>query len=98
MTSLINNRYLEITFDQQEITSFNFNDLKIDVNEKLVDEDSYDIVIFNMASVRYLDSTGISFFVNIRKKIGKEVILKNCSETVIKLFEILNLKDFFEFM
>ena len=99
MTShLLHNQYIEFTFDQEEVTSFNFNTLKQYINEKLADEDSYNVIIFNMAVVRYIDSSGVALLINIRKKYGKEVILKNCSETIIKVIEVVGLKDEFEFI
>ena len=97
MNHIINNRYIEFTFDKEEITSFNFNDIKKQINEKLSNEDEYDIIIFNMIHVKYMDSSGINFLLNIKKKTEKEIILKNCNETIIKVLEILNLQNMFEF-
>jgi anti-anti-sigma factor len=97
MTSLINNRILEIIFDQQEITNYTLNAIKAEMYEKIANEDSYDIIIFDMTNVRYINSLGINFLIDAKNKRNKQIILKNCSETVLKVLDVLNLMSMFEF-
>ena len=75
--TLENNKYLEYAFDMEEITSFNFASVKTELSDRLADVDSYNIIIFDMTKVKYMDSTGLNFFLNIRKKTGKEMILNS---------------------
>ena len=98
ISHLLYNNYIEFKVDQDEITGFNYNALREYVNKELLNVDTYNIIIFDMKKVRYLDSSGVSFLLNIKKKLGKEMILKNCNMSIKKIFEVLNLEEMFEFI
>ncbi|HBE02328.1 MAG: hypothetical protein A2096_06675 [Spirochaetes bacterium GWF1_41_5] len=77
-------------FISGELTLENENSLKEEISGKL-ENDNCAKVVLDLSGMEYIDSSGIGMLVYLNKELknsGKELALKNVSDSVMEIFKI----------
>jgi anti-anti-sigma factor len=67
---------------------------------QLLNDQSNDRIVLNLAAVNYVDSCGIGTLVAWHKfceERGKEMVVQNCSDKVLRMFKVLSVDRLFHF-
>lgn len=97
ITKKIENKILFILSDTSELKLENAHAFFEECLKCIQNNTEYQTVCIDMINVCYIESSGISALVNLKKKViamDKNFDLINCRESVLKLFEILDIKDY----
>jgi len=57
-------------------------------------------VVFDLAELKYIDSTGIGIFINLTKQIrarGGDLVFFNVNSKILEIFHLVKLNDFIQF-
>ena len=57
-------------------------------------------VVFDLAELKYIDSTGIGIFINVTKQIrtrGGDLVFFNVNPKILEIFQLVKLNDFIQF-
>jgi anti-sigma B factor antagonist len=100
MAMIINfkNNKMELVIENDLIAQFvDEYRAKIDEREDLIED--MDELSVDMSLVKNIDSVGITFIVSLYRKMyleGKEFYIKNASEEIRKLFQLMKLDEVFD--
>ena len=57
-------------------------------------------VVFDLAELKYIDSTGIGIFINVTKQVrtkGGDLVFFNVNPKILEIFHLVKLNDFIQF-
>lgn len=85
---------LEVVIGVDSLDASNATEAKAELKD--LDLQGMDMVVLNMESVNFIDSSGIGALLSFYKQMNRQVILRKPTATVLSVLELLRLHRVFE--
>jgi len=92
------NNELRVIFLKGELV-FNTTSFILEYIQKVINASNVDRVVLDISNVNHIDSTAVGMFITLKndmQKAGKTLLLTGSTESVLRIFHLLDIDDFLD--